>query len=539
MQKHTKIHGFAKFKLIVILALMSSIAPLSTDMYLPALSHVEQSFQTNSFLTQLSIASFFIAFALGQLIYGPLSDIFGRKIPALVGIFFFIVSSLFCVIIDDIYAFIALRFFEALGGCAGVVIARAIVNDLFEIKEAAGIFALMMVFSSLAPMLSPTFGGILLEYFSWHSIFATLFALGILLFLMILFGLKESAPHLKNKKFSHHEAMKSYKFVLSDKRFLVYILCASFALAAMFAYITGSSFVFTQFFSLSEQKFALLFGANALGFISFAVGVINANAPIIFVFVNVYLRIGCKYDIFSNQNKGEKMKTNNIFMALAIVLASLILAFGFNKALSDFKTLERSVSVKGLSQKEVEADTLILPIKFTRSNNNLTNLYEELEQDKENIIKFLKEQGVKEDEINYNSPNIIDRLSDPYSNDTQAVYRYIGTANLLIYTQNVKLGKSILENISSLAKFGIVTKIDDYDIEYLYTKLNEIKPQMIEEATLNARNAAIKFAQDSNSHLGKIKKASQGQFSINNRDKNTPYIKTIRVVSTIEYYLKD
>ncbi|EGA8657039.1 multidrug effflux MFS transporter [Campylobacter jejuni] len=277
MQKHTKIHGFAKFKLIVILALMSSIAPLSTDMYLPALSHVEQSFQTNSFLTQLSIASFFIAFALGQLIYGPLSDIFGRKIPALVGIFFFIVSSLFCMIIDDIYAFIALRFFEALGGCAGVVIARAIVNDLFEIKEAAGIFALMMVFSSLAPMLSPTFGGILLEYFSWHSIFATLFALGILLFLMILFGLKESAPHLKNKKFSHHEAMKSYKFVLSDKRFLVYILCASFALAAMFAYITGSSFVFTQFFSLSEQKFALLFGVNALGFVICA----NINARLV------------------------------------------------------------------------------------------------------------------------------------------------------------------------------------------------------------------------------------------------------------------
>ncbi|HFS5120954.1 TPA: multidrug effflux MFS transporter [Campylobacter jejuni] len=277
MQKYTKIHGFAKFKLIVILALMSSIAPLSTDMYLPALSHVEQSFQTNSFLTQLSIASFFIAFALGQLIYGPLSDIFGRKIPALVGIFFFIISSLFCVIIDDIYAFIALRFFEALGGCAGVVIARAIVNDLFEIKEAAGIFALMMVFSSLAPMLSPTFGGILLEYFSWHSIFATLFALGILLFLMILFGLKESAPHLKNKKFSHHEAMKSYKFVLSDKRFLVYILCASFALAAMFAYITGSSFVFTQFFGLSEQKFALLFGANALGFVICA----NINARLV------------------------------------------------------------------------------------------------------------------------------------------------------------------------------------------------------------------------------------------------------------------
>ncbi|TEY09246.1 SIMPL domain-containing protein [Campylobacter sp. US18a] len=233
------------------------------------------------------------------------------------------------------------------------------------------------------------------------------------------------------------------------------------------------------------------------------------------------------------------MKTNNIFMALAIVLASLILAFGFNKALNDFKTLERSVSVKGLSQKEVEADTLIFPIKFTRSNNNLTNLYEDLEKDKQNILRFLQAQGVKADEISYNAPNIIDKLSDPYRNDNIVSFRYVGTGNLLIYTKNVKLGKSILEKISTLGKEGIVIKIENYEIEYLYTKLNEIKPQMIEEATLNARNAAIKFAQDSNSHLGKIKKASQGQFSISNRDKNTPYIKTIRVVSTIEYYLKD
>lgn len=233
------------------------------------------------------------------------------------------------------------------------------------------------------------------------------------------------------------------------------------------------------------------------------------------------------------------MKTNSLFISVAVVLASVILAFGFNKALSDFKTLERSVTVKGLSQKDVEADTLILPIKFTRSGNNLANLYEELESDKQNIIRFLEEQGIKSDEISYNSPNIIDRLSDPYSNDAQATYRYIGTANLLIYTKNIKLGKNILEKISSLGKLGIVTKIEDYEIEYLYTKLNEIKPQMIEEATLNARNSAIKFAQDSNSNLGKIKKASQGQFSISNRDKNTPYIKTIRVVSTIEYYLKD
>ncbi|MBM0636587.1 SIMPL domain-containing protein [Campylobacter sp. VicNov18] len=233
------------------------------------------------------------------------------------------------------------------------------------------------------------------------------------------------------------------------------------------------------------------------------------------------------------------MKINAFVISLAIVLASLILAIGFYKSLNEFKILQRSVTVKGLSQKDVEADTLILPIKFTRSNNNLANLYKELEQDKENLIQFLEEQGIKTDEISSNAPNIIDKLSDPYSNDKQAVYRYTGTRTLLLYTKNVKLGKTIQEKISTLGKEGIVLTIDDYDIEYLYTKLNDIKPQMIEEATINARNAAIKFAQDSNSSLGKIKKASQGQFSITNRDKNTPYIKTLRVVSTIEYYLKD
>ncbi|MBK1972473.1 SIMPL domain-containing protein [Campylobacter sp. TTU-622] len=233
------------------------------------------------------------------------------------------------------------------------------------------------------------------------------------------------------------------------------------------------------------------------------------------------------------------MKLNTFFISLAIILASLIFTIGLNKALNDFKTFDRSVIVKGLSQKDIEADTLIFPIKFTRSNNNLANLYEDLEKDKQNILKFLQDQGVRADEISYNAPNITDKLSDPYRNDNQVAFRYIGTGNLLIYTKNVKLGKSILEKISTLGKLGIVIKIDDYEIEYLYTKLNDIKPKMIEEATLNARNAALKFAQDSNSTLGKIKKASQGQFSISNRDKNTPYIKTIRVVSTIEYYLKD
>lgn len=272
MQSNTKIHGFSKFKLIIILAFMSSIAPLSTDMYLPALSHVQSSFAASEFLAQLSLASFFIAFALGQLIYGPLSDAFGRKIPLIIGIVIFILSSLGCVLVDNIYVFIVLRFFEALGGCAGVVIARAIVNDSFDIKDAASVYALMMVFSSLAPMLSPTFGGILLGYFSWQSIFAVLFMLGILLLGFIVFGLKESVS--ERIKFSHKATIDSYKFVFKEPIFILYSLLGALASAVLFAYITGSSFVFMGYFGFSESQYGLLFGINAFAFVLFA----NINA---------------------------------------------------------------------------------------------------------------------------------------------------------------------------------------------------------------------------------------------------------------------
>ncbi|WP_081867164.1 multidrug effflux MFS transporter [Campylobacter iguaniorum] len=268
---------FYKFKLIIILAFMSSLAPLATDMYLPALGEVQKSFATNSFLTQLSLASFFIAFSLGQLAYGPLSDVYGRKKPLYGGILLFILSSIACISIDSIYTFIFFRFTQALGGCVGVVIAIAIVNDKFNVKEAAGIFALMMVVSSLAPMLAPTFGGIFLDYFSWKAIFSVLFGLGILLFLMIMFGLDESAKIDKTLNLSPKSVWQNYKFILKDRRFRIYVFSAGFALAAMFAYITGSPFVFIEHFGLSQKEYGIVFGINALGFTIFA----NINAKLV------------------------------------------------------------------------------------------------------------------------------------------------------------------------------------------------------------------------------------------------------------------
>lgn len=277
MQKHSHFSSLKKFNLILVLAFMSSLAPLSTDMYLPALGEVQKSFATDSFYTQLSLASFFIAFALGQLLYGPLSDIYGRKKPLYLGIFLFILSSLACISFDSIYAFIFFRFLEALGGCAGVVIARAIVNDNFELKEAAGVFALMMVISSLAPMLSPGLGSILLDYFSWKSIFAVLFLLGILLLIYVFWGLNGIKENTTSLKFDSKEILRNYAKILKDRRFRIYVFASSFAMATIFAYITGSSYVFREYYGLSEKAYGILFGINAASFMIFA----NINARIV------------------------------------------------------------------------------------------------------------------------------------------------------------------------------------------------------------------------------------------------------------------
>ncbi|WP_297599925.1 multidrug effflux MFS transporter [Helicobacter sp. UBA3407] len=276
MQKATAYQGFAKARLIVILAFMSSLAPLSTDMYLPALGEVQRSFTTTPFYAQLSLAIFFIAFAFGQLIYGPLSDVYGRKKPLYIGIALFIVASFACISFDSVDSFIFWRFLQALGGCAGVVIARAIINDNFALKEAASAFALMMVVSSLAPMLAPVFGGFLLDFFSWKSIFATLFALGILLFVLIIFGIQEKES-VQRVKPEFKVVLVNYFHILQDRRFRIYILSSSLVMATIFAYITGSSFIFREYFGLSEKTYGILFGVNALSFMIFA----NINARIV------------------------------------------------------------------------------------------------------------------------------------------------------------------------------------------------------------------------------------------------------------------
>ncbi len=237
-----------------------------------------------------------------------------------------------------------------------------------------------------------------------------------------------------------------------------------------------------------------------------------------------------------------QLSRNTSAFILGIFLFFGLSALGYllaNAAIK-IKEYERTVVVKGLSEREYDADIVIWPIKFTLSGNNLENLYREIENNTLKTKSFLVKRGIPAEDISFASPQIIDKFAQQYSGD-KPEFRYTGFQTLTVYSKNIKAVRSVMGSLSELGKQGIIFTADDYNsrTEYIFNRLNEIKPVMIEEATKNAREVAEKFASDSKSKLGKIKRASQGQFSIRARDTNNPHIKKVRVVSTVEYYLSD
>lgn len=204
------------------------------------------------------------------------------------------------------------------------------------------------------------------------------------------------------------------------------------------------------------------------------------------------------------------------------------------------KALERTVTVKGLSEREVPADVAIWPIRFNEASEDLNQLATLIQAKNTQVMDFLRANGFSDDEISLSPPALIDRKAQGYG-DQNIGLRFSGASTINVYTGDVDKVRAAMAKIVELGKAGIAVAGQDYETrtEFLFTKLNTLKPAMIEEATRNAREVAEKFAMDSSSTLGKIRSASQGQFTIDNRDSNTPHIKRVRVVSTVEYYLSD
>lgn len=229
-------------------------------------------------------------------------------------------------------------------------------------------------------------------------------------------------------------------------------------------------------------------------------------------------------------------KIESIILAIGIALLGVFIKVG----LDNFAGKDRLVTVKGLSEMEVPADKVTWPLMYKKVGNNLNTLYNEINGTNAQIKDFLQKKGITDSEISVGAPEIIDMEAERY-NSNPILYRYNVTTVITVTSSKVELVRSLIQEQSELLKQGIAITGGDYryNVQYDYTSLNNIKPQMIEEATKNARAAAEKFAKDSDSKLGKIKRAYQGQFSIDNRDANTPYIKRVRVVTTIDYSLED
>ena len=234
------------------------------------------------------------------------------------------------------------------------------------------------------------------------------------------------------------------------------------------------------------------------------------------------------------------MKTGKFFLGIAFIVGMAILGLSLILMVHNLKYYDRCVTVKGLCEKEVMADKVIWPITYKQGGNDLGQLYKTVQQMNQQIVVFLKEAGISDAEIAVNAPSILDTRTNLYGEKKS--YDYIVTAGVTVCSHQVELIVKLQTEQGKLYEKGIPVGMGDnwaHPITYSFTKLNDIKPAMIEEATINARQAAEKFAKDSNSKLGKIKTATQGQFSVSDRDNNTPYIKNIRVVTNVVYYLKD
>ena len=229
-------------------------------------------------------------------------------------------------------------------------------------------------------------------------------------------------------------------------------------------------------------------------------------------------------------------KWEAVILAIGIIVGSLLIGNG----LKDIPARNRVVTVKGLAEMEVKADKVTWPLTYKVLGNDMASLYNDIKTSNGKITAFLKSKGIKDNEISVNAPEIIDTKADRYNNTPQP-YRYNVTTVITVTSRQVDLVRGLINEQSELLKQGIAITSGDYryNVSYDYTSLNDIKPGMIEEATKNARAAAEKFAKDSGSRLGNIQRASQGQFSISDRDANTPYIKQVRVVTTIDYSLED
>jgi DHA1 family bicyclomycin/chloramphenicol resistance-like MFS transporter len=252
-------------RLALILGALTAMGPLAIDMYLPALPTIGREFGADAAAVQVSLAAYFAGMALGQAFYGPLSDAVGRKSALYFGLLVFIVSSIGCAVSDSVQTLVVFRFLQALGGCAPIVVPRAIVRDYFDQVGSIRMLSVLMLVMGLAPILAPLIGGQLLVNFGWRSVFWVLGTYAAAWLVLVALFLQESLPAERRRRQPVGVVLSTYARLLLDRTYICYVLCGALIFAGLLTYVSGSPFVFIELFHVSPERFGLYFGVNACG----------------------------------------------------------------------------------------------------------------------------------------------------------------------------------------------------------------------------------------------------------------------------------
>ena len=249
----------------MLLALFTALGPLSIDMYLPALPQMADHFAVSTTQISNTLPAYFLGLAIGQLVYGPISDRIGRKKPLYFGMTLYALASLACVIAPTDWSLILARVIQALGGCVGVVMARAAIRDRLDMDSSAQAFASMMIVMGLAPVLAPMIGALILKYFAWQAIFIVLAVIGVFCLGCVHFCFDETLKEEHRLKLNFKQVMLLYQSIFQDRSFRLPMLAGCLTGAALFSYISSAAAVFLEYYQLEEQLFSYIFGFNALG----------------------------------------------------------------------------------------------------------------------------------------------------------------------------------------------------------------------------------------------------------------------------------
>ena len=274
--------GFARVRLILVLGALIALGPLTIDMYLPALPAIADDLHTSSSAVQLTLTGTLLGLGLGQLAIGPFSDAVGRKRPLVLGTAVHVLASLLIIVAPNVAVLGLLRVLQGVGAAAAMVVAMAVVRDMFSGRAAATALSRLMLVMGAAPILAPTLGAAVLLHGSWRWVFAVLAVLGVALMLVAIFLLKETLPPARRRTGAFGPVLRTYRSLVTDRQFVVLTLVAALGMSALFSYVSGSSFVLQDGYGLDQQQFGLVFGIGAVAIIGasqFNVVLLNRYSP--------------------------------------------------------------------------------------------------------------------------------------------------------------------------------------------------------------------------------------------------------------------